>query len=398
MAFNILAHLTLAYQPIWGRTRQLEAVRLRVRALHPESVDAAHLLNLLQNEWADRSPALVVSFADRELLLQALALQAVPRLWLELPDLGDFAPPEYHQALAAAAASGHQLLQISPLSRATPASAQHRHLCHLWPQEAAQAESAQTDGGTTPVQAGHLYQGLSKTALATHCLDTAQAWGICGWPLADTLRSYHPHGVALDRLTLVRVQTTLDKDASIDHIEDVIHQDPVLTYRLLQVVNSPVFGAQREIDTIRQALMLLGQKNIRDWLQDQASTACVDKELLPVRQTMVLRARLMQHLMAAGPQVELRNEIYLTGLLSQLDKLLNQPLPELLQTLPLPERLTQALLQFEGPYVAYLDLAVRLEHFERMDEIPEACRLHNFELDDVNRALIRMLAHWNNEI
>jgi c-di-GMP-related signal transduction protein len=172
----------------------------------------------------------------------------------------------------------------------------------------------------------------------------------------------------------------------------------VLTYRLLQVVNSPVFGAKREIDTIRQALMLLGQKNIRDWLQDQLPSACSDKDLLPVRQTMVLRARLMQYLMSAGPQVELRNEIYLTGLFSQLDQLLNEPLPNVLQRLPLPERLVQALLQNEGPYFAYLDLAVRLEHFERMDQIPEACRAHNFELDDVNRALIRMLAHWNNEI
>ncbi|MFM2261899.1 MAG: hypothetical protein RI959_575 [Pseudomonadota bacterium] len=398
MAFNILAQLTLAYQPIWGPTRQLEAVRLRVRALRPEAVDAAHLLHLLQNEWADRSPTLVVSFADRELLLQALALDAAPGFWLELPDLGDFAPPQYHEALALATERGHQLLQISPLSRATQATDRFRHLCHLWPQEAAQAEVAHTTGAASPVQAGHLYQGLSKTALAAHCLDVARAWGVCGWPLANTLRSYHPQGVPLDKLTLVRVQKALQKDASIDLIEDVIHQDPVLTYRLLQVVNSPVFGAKREIDTIRQALMLLGQKNIRDWLQDQLPSACSDKDLLPVRQTMVLRARLMQYLMSAGPQVELRNEIYLTGLFSQLDQLLNEPLPNVLQRLPLPERLVQALLQNEGPYFAYLDLAVRLEHFERMDQIPEACRAHNFELDDVNRALIRMLAHWNNEI
>ncbi len=398
MAFNILAHLTLAYQPIWGRTRQLEAVRLRVRALHPESVDAAHLLHLLQNEWAERSPTLVVSFADRELLVQALALASVPRMWLELPDLGDFAPPDYHEALASAAQRGHHLLQISPLSRASQATDHHRHLCHLWPQEAALAEAAQATGGPTPVQASHLYQGLTKTHLAAHCLDAAQAWGICGWPLADTVHSYRPHGVPLDRLTLVRVQMALQKDASIDFIEDVIHQDPVLTYRLLQVVNSPVFGSKREIDTIRQALMLLGQKNVRDWLQDQLPSACADKDLLPVRQTMVLRARLMEYLMSAGPQVELRNEIYLTGLFSQLDRLYHEPLSDVLQRLPLPERLVQALLQYEGPYFAYLDLAVRLEHFERMDDIPEACRAHNFELDDVNRALIRMLAHWNNEI
>ena len=47
MSLNLLEHVAFAYQPIWGASRQLTGVRLRVRALAPDSVDAVHLLELL---------------------------------------------------------------------------------------------------------------------------------------------------------------------------------------------------------------------------------------------------------------------------------------------------------------------------------------------------------------
>ena len=120
MAFNILEHVALAYQPIWGRTRQLIGVRLRVRALQPDSVDAAHLLHWLGTEWSAPAPFLLVSFADAPQLLQALAVPPVPNVWLEIPDYGDFLPPDLQQAVERAKGTGHALVQGAPLDRARP--------------------------------------------------------------------------------------------------------------------------------------------------------------------------------------------------------------------------------------------------------------------------------------
>ena len=118
MSLNILDHVGLAYQPIWGAKRQLAAVRLRVRAFHPESVDAAHLLQLLSSERQPHTPPLLVSFVDRALLLQALSVSPQEGIWLELPDEGDFATDELRQHIQFARRMGHQLVQCGPLARA----------------------------------------------------------------------------------------------------------------------------------------------------------------------------------------------------------------------------------------------------------------------------------------
>src|SRR5574343_1248490 len=115
MSLNILDHVGLAYQPIWGAKRQLAAVRLRVRAFHPESVDAAHLLQLLSSERQPHTPPLLVSFVDRALLLQALSVSPQEGIWLELPDEGYFATDELRQHIQFARRMGHQLVQSGPL-------------------------------------------------------------------------------------------------------------------------------------------------------------------------------------------------------------------------------------------------------------------------------------------
>jgi hypothetical protein len=70
MSLNLLEHVAFAYQPVWGASRQLIGVRLRVRALAPDSVDAAHLLELLANAWSGQAPFLLVSFVEQSLLRQ----------------------------------------------------------------------------------------------------------------------------------------------------------------------------------------------------------------------------------------------------------------------------------------------------------------------------------------
>ncbi|HEX5390591.1 MAG TPA: histidine kinase, partial [Burkholderiaceae bacterium] len=111
----------------------------------------------------------------------------------------------------------------------------------------------------------------------------------------------------------------------------------------------------------------------------------------PVRHAMVLRAHLMDYLMDAGPEHDLRAEIHTTGLFSRIDGLLQEPLAEALARIPLSSRITDALLNHHGPYVSYLDLARHMEDLHAMGELPLICHTHEFRVDDVNRALIRML-------
>lgn len=403
MSLNLLEHVAFAYQPIWGASRQLTGVRLRVRGLHPDSVDAGHLLELLGNAWSDQSPFLLVSFAEQGLLRQALVVSPVEGLWLEVPDVGDAPPPGWPEMLQRAQRMGHRLVQEAPLARAraTPATGpgQHRYLLHLWPEQAAATRQVlDGHGGASPLLSGQLYRDLGQCRLAAHALDDRQAWGVIGWPEDDALQSHQRYGVPVDKRTLVRVQQALMREASMEVIERLIHQDAVLTFRVLRLVNSPVFGASREVTTVRQALMLLGLRRLRDWLLELMPGASGDRELLPVRLAMVLRGRLMQALMDAGVQHDLATDIYVTGLFSQLDRLTHEPLATALKRVPLNEAVTEALLHQRGPYAIYLELACRLEHFDELQRLPAFCEQAEFPLEQVNRALLRTLAQWRNSL
>ena len=401
MAFNILEHVALAYQPIWGGRRQLLGVRLRVQALDTGSVDAAHLLRVLEEEWSAQAPELLFSFADMALLQQAL--QQAPRwCWLEIPDFGDAVPPELVQAMAHARGAGARLVQSAPLGRfragAHSMADGFRCLFDLSSEPAQQALAGAKAGQPSPVLAGQLYQQLDSQALAHHCLDERQAWGVCGWPTEDVLRAHRSQGISVDKRTLVRLQQLLMHEPTMDQVEDLIHQDVVLTYRLLRLVNAAVFGANRQVETIRQALMLLGQKKLRDWLLEQLPSASTDLDLLPVRQAMVLRARLMEALMNPGSQHALRAEILITGLFSQLPRITHEALSVTLGRVPLSDAVQDALLRQQGPYHAYLDIARRMEDWGRLPQLAGVCEACGFPLDRANLALVRILAHWRHAL
>jgi len=405
MALNILEDVSLAYQPIWGSKRQLVGVRLRVRALQPATFNAPQLLSLLSGEWSADAPFLLVSFADIGSLRQTLAVNPVDHIWLELPDMGNDAPSGLADAAAYAYRMGHRLVQESPLARARPlpviGQGVHRFMLHLWPEEAARAEqaAAQVEAGqsaSSPILREQLYRDIGTSTLAAHCLDHRSAWGLCGWPVDDVLKRYQRHGVPVDKRTLVRVQQALMRSASMETVESLIHQDAVLTFRVLRLVNSPIFGASREVTTVRQALMLLGQMRLRDWMLELMPGASADADLLPVRLALVLRGQLMDELMDAGFQRDLSTEIYVTGLFSHLDLLMQEPMHKALGRIPVSESIRDALLHEAGPYATYLELARRLERFEEVQRLPGFCETSAFPLDHVNRSLIRTLANWRN--
>ena len=103
-----------------------------------------------------------------------------------------------------------------------------------------------------------------------------------------------------------------------------------------------------------------------------------------------LPLRIVQH--------ELATEIYVTGLLSRLDELTQEPLAVALKRVPLSEPVAEALLRQTGPYYAYLDIARRLEVFDEVHRLPAACEAAGFPLEAVNRALLHALAHWRNAL
>lgn len=397
MDHTVLDSIALGFQPVWNAARQLAAVRLRVRVEHAGAVDAVHLSKLLGSDWPAAAPLLIVSLDSPDLLRQVLDIAPVRNTWLEVP-AALFEIPQEQQRLQRALSVGHQLLRQADLSDVrdevlTPVDA--RSLLRLNGSdvvEIAQHRASGASPGAGPLRAGHLYAEVADRKLAAYCLDEAGAWGLLGWPDDDVLYARRDKPLACATNVIAQVQEAIDRECSLEQLERLVRQDPVLVYRLLCLVNSSAFGGKhREIDSVRHALMMLGFTSLSRWLKEQLPGSDNDPDLHPVRYRMVMRARLAQHLLEAGSEDDLRAEVYIAALFSQLESFLHQPLSSLLGKLPMSGRVFDAVLRQEGPYHSLLDLADIQSDPTRLHELAARCEKHEISLEQANRSLIRML-------
>jgi c-di-GMP-related signal transduction protein len=279
----------------------------------------------------------------------------------------------------------------------------HKNMRSLSPTEALdalrvslrQSQSAGTgrDGGTlaSPIVPGSLYEGLASPALVEHALDQQGALGVLGWPTEEVLHGYRFKQIQPARHLLIAVLNAIDADESLDVIEHHMGNEPLLNYRFLRYANSAGLGLQRETDSVRKGLMVMGYSKLRAWLMEQLPHASSDPNLDPIRAKMVLRARIMERLADAGIEDDLRREVFLCGLFSQMDYLVGEPLAATLLRLPLPGRVSSAILGQTGPYAPWLDVATVLESGSPK-LIRDVCKAHRIPAEEVNRALLRALA------
>ena len=400
MAATVLGNISLGYQLLWNQLRQPAAVRLFVDDAEV-TVDARHLLAAIQELWPEQTP-LLLSIQWPPLLLDMLDVSDGQDLWVEIPQdwLQD---PALNQRVRQAHQRGLKLVwRGEPCQRpdAAMASCFHKCVINLSAEEALvalrvaqhqQNGTASTAPLQSPVETGQIYEAVPSRLLAEHCLDQQGAWALAGWPTDDVLHRYRQQLCQPSQDTIVRLVQAVDADASLETIEHTLSEEPVLAYRFVRYVKSVGLGLRSEVESIRRGLMVLGFSALKAWLLEQLPQASSDPNLQPVRTAVVTRAHLMERLLDAGEEDDLRREVYLCGLLSQIDLLLGEPLTKALDHLPLPERIHAALLQQTGPYRPYLDIAIALES-PRTRATHALCKAHQISLEEVNRALLRTLA------
>ena len=403
MVQSVLGSLTLGYRPLWNGARQLAAIQLYVQDLAGSYVDAPHLLRTLQEMWSASSPPLLISPQSRQLLLQLL--QQAPRgsPWIEVRGqwLGDSSLLEQ---VRQAYRRGLRLVwrgELSDLPGGDIAACFDNSLLSLSPAEAVGALQSSASTGqrgvrASPILDGQMYENLPTVALLSLCLDRHRAVAVAGWPSDDVLYSLRHQQLQPSQATIFKLMKAIDAEQSLDSFEHILSEDPLLAYRFLTYTNSAALGLRTGIDSLRRGLVMLGYGTLQRWLGDQLPHASTGPNLSPIRQTMVLRAQLMERLVEAGIEYELRREVYLTGLLSQLDTLMDEPIATILRRLPLSERISDAIVLRSGPYAPALQIACALET-DDASVVRQLCETHEMDTESVNRALLRLLSELHVE-
>jgi c-di-GMP phosphodiesterase len=171
------------------------------------------------------------------------------------------------------------------------------------------------------------------------------------------------------RVALLEVLTMLeDPNCNIDILEKLISRDVSLSYKILRIINSPYFGFRREITSIKQAVVALGLKPIRDWFVIIALTKIDDKPNELILMT-IQRAAMMKSL-SKDFQVD-ADIAFTTGLFSLIDAIMGQSMSTVLHSLPLSNDITCALLTGEGSLGKLLNAVILYERgqWEELEEL-----------------------------
>jgi len=121
-------------------------------------------------------------------------------------------------------------------------------------------------------------------------------------------------------------------DISFDELGHIIGQDPHLTIKLLNYINSAFFSLPQPIDSIPYAISLLGITELKRWINILTLASLSDKPVA-ILQNLLVRARMCE-LFAEKMALD-SDELFLIGLLSGIDGLLDTELQEILMQLPL---------------------------------------------------------------
>jgi len=113
-------------------------------------------------------------------------------------------------------------------------------------------------------------------------------------------------------------------------------------------------------------VMMLGYKKLMRWLSLLLATASKDTNTFPLMHASIRRGMFLEIIGADERQTEIRDELFITGAFSLLDRITGAPFAHLFELISLSESIVDAIVRRSGPYAPYLNL---IEAIERSDPI-----------------------------
>ncbi len=131
-------------------------------------------------------------------------------------------------------------------------------------------------------------------------------------------------------------------------LEKLISQDLALSYKLLRYINSAFFALRNQIQSIRHALVLIGEVEVKKWATLLSLSTMAEDKPFELMKTAAVRARMCESVALDLGREAQRSEFFLMGLFTVIDVLLDRPLMEIMLEIPLVKEMKKALLRRGG--------------------------------------------------
>lgn len=184
--------------------------------------------------------------------------------------------------------------------------------------------------------------------------------------------------VAPSKMVLLKLMhEVMRPEQDLTALERLIAADVSMSYKLMRYINSAYFARPQKIESIRQALVLLGEREVRQLVMLVATARLATRKPNELMRLSVMRARMAESLAAKIPGVS-REELFVVGLFSSIDAIMDRPMAELVNQLPLTMEVKSALVERLGVLGAVLNLVLA---YERADWTEVARLVNAFKLD-----------------
>jgi EAL and modified HD-GYP domain-containing signal transduction protein len=221
--------------------------------------------------------------------------------------------------------------------------------------------------------------GMHKTVVADK-VETQEEYQACLDLGADYFQGYYfarpsvlgGRKLSPSQLAVLEMMKLVTSDVDNADIERAVKRDVTVAINLLRLVNTPAVGARQRIDSVSQALLVLGRRQLQRWLQIMlyAEPGTHGHNQTPLLMLATTRGRLMELLaQRLRPGQRYLGEIAFTvGIMSLMDVLFGIPMADIVEQIPVSDEITNALLRRTGFFGELLELAECIEQPDRQDD------------------------------
>jgi EAL and modified HD-GYP domain-containing signal transduction protein len=169
--------------------------------------------------------------------------------------------------------------------------------------------------------------------------------------------------IAGSQLVLLQIMAEVNKaDFKFSELERLIAPDVSLSYKLLRYINSAFFAKAQTTASIQQALVYMGEAEIRRFVSLVAMSGLAKGKPDELIRAACIRGKFCELLADGKPGSATASELFTLGIFSLIDAILDQPMEKIMRELPLAEEITHALVHRKGALMGYLGL---VEFYEK---------------------------------
>lgn len=184
------------------------------------------------------------------------------------------------------------------------------------------------------------------------------------------------------------------KSTTVESLRKIIANDVSVSYKLLRFLNSSYFYRLQEIKSIKHAIAYLGQKELRHFIMLVIISEMASKKPGELIRLGLVRAKFCELL---GEQARVKmdtSEVFVVGLFSLLDAMLDRSMDEVMRELPVSADIKAALLEERGPWYTYLQIARNYEKTNEHAFVPLLAQLQ-LDAETVNRCYLTAIKYAN---